>query len=152
MKKLLLVLLFVPLVSFGQTVSVRDIDLSKTFVIRSSLFARDKVSFGDVAIEDLWRIALFENGLDVGNYDLEKVAKDTDNREMQLKTILNVNGDYLLRIDTFRRVVIEDVSKQKFVGSISFKKGSLFSKKGLQSQKEINKAIEIMVKKLNSQN
>ena len=89
MKNLLLVLLFIPLVCFGQTASVRDIDLTKTFVVRSTLWNGKGGSMYDKRIEDVWNVALFENGLDVGNFSTEKVAKDTNNREMELKSIIN---------------------------------------------------------------
>ena len=161
MKKLLLILFFLPFVSFGQTVTVRDIDLTKTFVVRCTAFSND---YND-EVEDMWNTALFENGLDVGSYYIEKVAKDTNNREMELKRLITINGTYWVKIESPKRVEIQDWKNKKIVGTITFKKGrnggtNLLKfytlqmadiKRGLEKPKKINKAIEIMIKKLNSQ-
>tara|TARA_B100000900_G_scaffold403922_1_gene411606 strand:+ start:411 stop:860 length:450 start_codon:yes stop_codon:yes gene_type:complete len=149
MKKLLL-LLFV-ITSFtvnAQDVTVRGIDLSKTFVVSCTAF---QSSYND-KVEAIWNEALFESGLEVGTYFTEKVAKDTRNREMLLKENLVIKGSYLIEITDPKKVVIRDMeNNSKLVGTIKFKKGgaSVFSGKGLDSSKEVLKAIEILIKEAN---
>ena len=149
MKKLLLLLFVTTLFTVNaQDVTVRGIDLSKTFVVSCNVFS----SSYDVKVEGIWKEALFEKGLDVGDYYYEKTAKDTYNREMVLGKTMVIRGSYLIEITDPKKVVIKDIeNNSKLVGTIRFKRGGVhaISGKGLDSSKKVLKAIDILIKEAN---
>ncbi|MDC3133410.1 hypothetical protein OA958_01075 [Bacteroidota bacterium] len=123
----------------AQEVNVRGIDLSKKFVVRCTAFKSGTQKYLDKQTEENFNTALFENGLDVGDYSIERTVKDGNNREMNLSGVVNVNGDYLINIKTPQSAIIKDLSNNnKMVGSFKFK----IWKKPL-----IERAIKIMVQK-----
>ena len=151
MKKLLLLLLFVTTLFTvnAQDVTVRGIDLSKTFVVSCTAFSTNGYN---KKVEGIWNEALFEKGLDVGDYYYEKTAKDTYNREIVLGSKIVIKGSYLIEITSPKKVVIRDVgNNNKLVGTISFKSGgkSKYSGKGLDSLKKVLKALDILIKEAN---
>lgn len=149
MRKLLLLLFVTKLFTINaQDVTVRGIDLSKTFVVNCTAFGN---SYND-KVEGIWNEALFEKGLDVGDYYTEKTAKDTYNREINLGSKMVIRGSYLIEITDPKKVVIRDIeNNSKIVGTIRFKTGgrSSFSGKGLDSSKKVLKAIDILIKEAN---
>ena len=149
MKKLLLLLFVTTLFTINaQDVNVRGIDLSKTFVVSCTAFNN---SYND-KVEGIWNEALFEKGLDVGDYYYEQTAKDTNNREMVLGSKMVIRGSYLIEITDPKKVTIRDINNNsKLVGTIRFKSGgkSVFSGKGLDSSKKVLKALDILIKEAN---
>ena len=140
-------------------VSVRNMDLSKTFVVRVDLELNgvvnvlvDKFLKSDTesSIENIWKDALFENGLEIGEYYSEKVAKDANNREILLKDKIIIEGDYLIDVNDMERIVVTDVHKSKVVATIRIPR---FERKipkpvyGISSSLIVSKAIEMMVEK-----
>tara|TARA_B110000259_G_C13744396_1_gene293804 strand:+ start:40 stop:492 length:453 start_codon:yes stop_codon:yes gene_type:complete len=150
MKKLLLLLFVTTLFTVNaQDVTVRGIDLSKTFVVSCTAF--NSSAYND-KVEGIWNEALFEKGLDVGDYYYEQTAKDTNNREMVLGSKMVIRGSYLIEITDPKKVVIRDIgNNSKLVGTIRFKSGgtSVFSGKGLDSSTKVLKALDILIKKAN---
>tara|TARA_X000000950_G_scaffold15059_1_gene16299 strand:+ start:797 stop:1240 length:444 start_codon:yes stop_codon:yes gene_type:complete len=136
MKKLIVITLFIFFIThlISQEVTVRNIDLSKTFVVRSNTSS----AYYNTLIEENMKNALFENGLDVGDYYIENEVKDGNNREINLKGVVKVQGDYLVEIKKSNSATIQDVKSSKMVGSIQCK---------MTKQKQVSKAINIMVKK-----
>ena len=139
MKKLIVITLFIFFIThlISQEVTVRNIDLSKTFVVRSNITNTTYAS-GNSLIEENMKNALFENGLDVGDYYEENEVKDGNNREINLKGVVKVQGDYLVEINNYFSATIQDVKSSKMVGSIQCK---------MKKKKEVSEAIYIMVKK-----
>ena len=129
MKKLLLILLFVPLFSY-QTFSQskkalkkvkkikiinRGLNLDGTFVpvVNKDYFNRLLVKRIEASVES----AMFAMGFQTGDYYEKQTAKDANNREMTLQTTRVIKGDYSVNIFTkgmsgnrIYKIVIEDVN------------------------------------------
>ena len=89
----------------------------------------------------------------MGTYYTEKVAKDTNNREMLLRENLVMQAKYLIEIKTPKRATITDFDTDKIVGTITFEKGgqNVFNwSKGVHNPKKVLKAIDMLVKKSNN--
>ena len=132
MKKLLLLLLFIPLVSYTQyskkelrklkkvnlNIVNRGLDLNATFVVYSNSEDEDYWKYNN----NQWEAAMFSKGLDVGDYTYQRQVKDANNREMTLSNSITFNGRYIF--DTSSSVLsIKDLqNNNKIVATITFEK------------------------------
>ena len=138
MKKLLL-LLFLPVLGYGQlsnaqkntlkkmkiSVVNRGLDKSSTFVPYSTLH-RSRGLNEDT--EASWELSLFNYGLDVGKYSISKTVKDTNNREISLKDNVNFDGRYVFEIKENGYISIFDLqNKNKIVATITYR-GNIYNR------------------------
>ena len=100
---------------------VRGLDLTKVFVVQNKLGVSGLAIVADPKLEEAsWNTALFKNGLDVGDYSIEKQVKDANNREMQLSKKINVRGDYLMEIYRDRVKIVDVNNNNKIVATLTF--------------------------------
>jgi|TARA_B110000003_G_scaffold12278_1_gene12338 hypothetical protein len=149
MKKLLLLLLFIPLVSFGQTkeidqlrkiwiddlfefddIVIKDIDWNETFVpYLKNRENRSKV-FIDL-IEDGTIVLLNRIGLQTGTYTTQTQAKDANNREMTLSHSRIGRGRYWIDINNSTPMtykIIDSKNNFEIVGVVRLTKTNNFKK------------------------
>ena len=125
MKKLIILLLFIPLVSLGQEklskkeiklkkeaeesikIIIRDVDYSQTFVV-------DGITHLRFSAISLWKNSLLENGFELGTYYDETVAKDANNREIKLKDKRTYSGRYVFTVSQ-SDITVKDLSSEKIV-------------------------------------
>jgi len=89
---------------------IRDIDLTKVFVVQNKIERRDMFSIHDPkSEEESWNQALFINGLDVGIYSLDKKGKN----EALIK------GDYLMEVYN-DMVKFVDLHDKRLVATIMY--------------------------------
>jgi hypothetical protein len=133
MKKLLLLLLIVPVIGLSQytkkelkkldkmelKIVNRGLDLNSTFVVYSEESSQQLIDL----VEDSWETAMFSKGLDVGDYYEESQVKDTNNREMALSNSITFNGRYVFDTSTRGQIKIQDLeNNNKLVASITYKR------------------------------
>jgi hypothetical protein len=138
MKKLLL-LLFLPVLGYGQlsnaqkntlkkmkiSVVNRGLDKSSTFVPYSTLHSSRGLNEDT---EASWELSLFNYGLDVGKYSISKTVKDTNNREISLKDNVNFDGRYVFEIKENGYISIFDLqNKNKIVATITYR-GNIYNR------------------------
>jgi len=133
MKKLLLLLLIVPVIGLSQytkkelkkldkmelKIVNRGLDLNSTFVVYSEESSQQLIDL----VEDSWETAMFSKGLDVGDYYEESQVKDTNNREMALSNSITFNGRYVFDTSTRGQIKIQDLeNNNKLVAYITYKR------------------------------
>ena len=133
MKKVLVILLIVPVIGLSQytkkelkkldkmelKIVNRGLDLNSTFVVYSEESSQQLIDL----VEDSWETAMFSKGLDVGDYYEESQVKDTNNREMALSNSITFNGRYVFDTSTRGQIKIQDLeNNNKLVASITYKR------------------------------
>jgi len=160
MKKIILILFLLPLVTLSQSkkelknqkkelkklelkITNRGLNLQDVFV-PYYIATGNRKGDANVVISN-WSEALLESGLNVGTYHTQKEVKDAENREMELTVTNVIKGRYIFE-SSYGKIAIKDTKKDnQLVASIRYKENSsLVSVPMSNKDKAISKRLLII--------